>query len=221
VSSVLSGVRVERDGDVPVVVMERGENRFHPELLDGLESALDEVEKAGNAAVVLTGTGKFFSNGLDLEHLAEGGVAYLTRVHRLFARVLGFPGYVVTALNGHAFAAGGMLAVAADARVMRADRGFFCLPEVDLGLPFSDGMNALLTRKLTPATAHEAMVTGRRYGGVEAVERGIVDVAVAEEQVLATALEKARGMAGKQPSAVAAIKRRMYEREIATLETTG
>ncbi|WP_203904092.1 enoyl-CoA hydratase/isomerase family protein [Virgisporangium aliadipatigenens] len=209
------------DGDIPVVVMDSGENRFHPDLLDGVENALDEVEKSGRAAVVLTGTGKFFSNGLDLEYLANGGPAYLTRVHRLFARLLGFPGYVVAAINGHAFAAGGMLAVAADARVMRADRGFFCLPEVDLGLPFSDGMNALLTRKLTPATAHEAMVTGRRYGGVEAAGKSIVDAAVAEDQVLATALERAREMAGKQPPAVAAIKRRMYEREIAVLEATG
>jgi enoyl-CoA hydratase/carnithine racemase len=211
-------VRVERDGEVFVVSMERDENRFRPELLDGLDTAFDEVEKAGGTAVVLTGAGKFFSNGLDLEYLATGGVEYLDRVHRLFARMLGFPGYVVAALNGHTFAAGAMLAVAVDARVMRADRGFFCLPEVDLGLPFSAGMNALLTRKLSPATAHDAMVTGRRYGGVEAAARGLVDEAVAEDRVLPAAVERARSMVGKQPDAIAAIKRRLYAPEIAVLE---
>jgi len=216
-----SDVRVERDGEVFVVVMDRDENRFRPELLDGLDAAFDEIEKAGGTAVVLTGTGKFFSNGLDLEILATGGLEYLDRVHRLFARVLGFPGYVVAALNGHTFAAGAMLAVAADARVMRADRGFFCLPEVDLGLPFSPGMNALLTRKLTPATAHEAMVTGRRYGGEDAAAHGLVDAAVPAERVLPAAVEKARTMLGKQPDAIAAIKRRLYAPEIATLEAAG
>ena len=52
-----------------------------------------------------------------------------TRVHRLFARVLAFPRITVAAINGHAFAGGGMLALAHDFRVMRSDRGYFCLPE--------------------------------------------------------------------------------------------
>jgi enoyl-CoA hydratase/carnithine racemase len=56
-------------------------------------------------------------------------------------------------------------------RVMRADRGFFCLPEVDLGLSFAPGMSALVRARLAPAVAHEAMTTGRRYGGEQALAR--------------------------------------------------
>ncbi|HTA32823.1 MAG TPA: enoyl-CoA hydratase/isomerase family protein [Solirubrobacteraceae bacterium] len=108
-----------------------------------------------------------FSNGLDLDWMGAappGGAAeVLHGLHALLARLLVFPTATVAAINGHAFAAGAMLALACDARVMREDRGYFCVPEVDLGLPFTPGMTALLKARLSPVTAHEAMVTGRRY----------------------------------------------------------
>ena len=82
--------------------------------------------------------------------------------YRLFARLLAFPAYTVAALNGHTFAAGAMLALACDDRVMRTDRGYFCLPEADIGLPFTDGMAALILARLDHVAAREAMLTGRR-----------------------------------------------------------
>src|SRR5689334_10081678 len=100
-------VTVTRQGEVAIVTLADGENRFHPDLLDACEAALDEVEKTdGPVAVVLTGEGKFFSNGLDLAYLAvatpDEREANIARVQRLLARVLGFPAYTVAAIGGHA-----------------------------------------------------------------------------------------------------------------------
>jgi enoyl-CoA hydratase/carnithine racemase len=137
-----------------------------------VEAALDEVERAeGARALVTTATGKFFSNGLDLDWLfahADQHEAYVVRVHALFARVLSLPLITVAALQGPTFAAGAMLSPAHDFRVMRAGRGFWCLPEADIGIPFTHGMSALIQARLAPQVAHEAMTTGRRYGGVDA-----------------------------------------------------
>jgi enoyl-CoA hydratase/carnithine racemase len=171
---------------------------------------------------VTTGEGKFYSNGLDLGWLGGDGAAeagaFLGRVHRTFARLLAFPMPTVAALNGHAFAGGAMLALAHDFRVMRADRGFFCLPESDLRLPLTPGMNAVVTAKLSKFTAHEAIVTGRRYGGEECLARGIVHQTAPEAELLARAVALARPLAGKDRATQAALKRRLYERELAILE---
>lgn len=208
-------IEASREGDVTILRMDDEENRFNPGNLDAIEDAFAEVYASeGLAAVVLTGTGKFFSNGLDLAWMGSAPEGEpqrnVERTQELLARVMSSPVTVVAALNGHAFAAGAMLALACDERVMRADRGFFCLPEVDINIPFTPGMSALIRAKLPVRTAREAMLTGRRYGGEDALAAGIVDEAVPEDEVVARAVERAAVLAGKNRDVVAAIKAEMY-----------
>ncbi|MBW2314031.1 MAG: enoyl-CoA hydratase/isomerase family protein [Deltaproteobacteria bacterium] len=216
-------IDLERDGDVHVLHMRAGENRFNRGFLDALFAALDEVAKSeGPAALVTTGEGKFYSNGLDLDWMSGDGAGevneFISDVHRMFARFLGFTLPTVAAMNGHAFAGGGMMALGHDFRVMRSDRGYFCLPEADIGMPLTPGMNALITAKLPKVTAHEAIITGRRYGAEECAAKGIVHEAVPEAEVLPRAIEIARALTGKDRGTQAALKHRLYEAELAILE---
>jgi enoyl-CoA hydratase/carnithine racemase len=207
------------DDDVYVLDLGDGENRFHPDWLTAVNSALDEVEQAP-APLVTTASSKIYSNGLDLEWLGQHAdqlQTYVAQVQGLLARMLAFPTPTVAAIPGHAFAAGAMFALAHDFRVMRADRGYFCLPEVDIDIPFTPGMAALIQGKLTPAAAHEAMTTGRRYGGTDAQAAGIVDETVPEAEVLSTALARARSLTGKNPQTLSAIKTQMYTQPLAAL----
>jgi Delta3-Delta2-enoyl-CoA isomerase len=210
-----------RDGEVFVLDLGDGENRFNERFLDCVEACLEEVSAApAPRALVTTAAGKIWSNGLDLEWMAaqpEKIESFVHRVHGLLARVLELDVPNVAAIQGHAFAAGAMLALAHDQRVMRADRGFFCLPEVDINIPFSAGMNALITARLTPAVAHEAMTTGRRYGGVLAAEAAIVEEAVPADGVFEAAVARAAGLASKDPATFGAIKRRLYANTLAVL----
>lgn len=215
-------IELERRGDVTVLHMKAGENRFNREFISALGRALDEVEKEpAPRALVTTGEGKFYSNGLDLAWLSGDGKneagGFIDEVLGVFGRVLAFPTITVAAMSGHAFAGGGMLALAHDFRVMRADRGFFCLPEVDLGLPLHPGMTALIKARLPGATAHQAIVSGRRYGGEEARTAGIVDEAVPEARVLERAVELAAPLAGKAGATLAALKRGLYPDALAAL----
>jgi enoyl-CoA hydratase/carnithine racemase len=204
--------------------MRGGENRINQAFLEAFHGSLDEIESStGAAALVTTGEGRFFSNGLDLAWLGGEGrdraPSVIAELHALFARLLAFPVATVAAVNGHAFAAGGMLALAHDFRVMRCERGFFCLPEIDLatGLPLTDGMYALIGARLSPAIVSEMLITGRRYGGSEAAVRGIVNEAVPEAEVLPRAIEIARELTGKDRETMAAIKRGLHESALEVL----
>jgi Delta3-Delta2-enoyl-CoA isomerase len=205
---------LDRSDDVFVLDLGDGENRFSPDWLAAVGAALDEVEGAeGPRALVTAATGKFFSNGLDLEWLfanPDRAEEYVVSVQDLFARFLALPVVTVAALQGHTFAAGAMLSLAHDFRVMRADRGFWCLPEADIGIPFTRGMSALIQARLAPQTAHEAMTTARRYGGEDALAAAVVDRAVAEDEVRPAAVELAGSLAGKAGETLGTIKTRMY-----------
>ena len=147
------------------------ENRFTPEFLETVHTLLDRVLADGATGLVTTATGKFYTNGLDLDWLAAHADQtqwYVGQVQSLLARVLTLPVPSVAAINGHAFGAGAMLATAHDFRVMRTDRGYFCFPEADIRIPFTPGMAALIQAKLTAQAAVASMTTGRRFGGPDA-----------------------------------------------------
>lgn len=207
-------VTISSDGPVWTLDLGDDENRFSPDWLEAVGSALDQIESTTEPAVLVTiGGGKFYSNGLDLEWLGQNfdqHDTYVTRVEDLFARILTLPVPTVAAVNGHAFGAGAMLAMAHDYRVMREDRGYFCFPEVDIHIPFTVGMNALVTSKLTPRTALDAMATGRRYGGADATAVGIVDATASSEKLFETAAGFVRDLAGKDRATLGTIKARMF-----------
>ena len=219
-------IDLRREGDVFVLQLDEGENRFNASSVSAIHAALDDVEATpGPAALVVTGTGKFFSNGLDLDWMsspdAEQHPEFFPDLHRMMGRVLGLDMVTVAAINGHAFAAGAMFVVAFDVRIMRDDRGYFCLPEVDLGMRLTPGMNAVVTAGLPLATAHRAIVTGHRYGAAEAQAVGIVDEAVAEDAVLPRAIEVASTYTSKRAPILATLKHDLHGAAIDLLLAGG
>jgi enoyl-CoA hydratase/carnithine racemase len=208
-------IELERHGDVFLVRMRSGENRFTPASLGAWSVALDEVEAAeGPRALVTVGSERFYSNGLDLEHMTsvgpEAAGSYLQDVLALLGRVLVFPAITVAAINGHAFGAGALLALAHDFRSMRTGRGFFCMPEADMHVPLHPGMIAILAARLPRQTAHEVVATARRWPAEEALARGIVEEAVPEEEVLPRALARAKELTGKAHPSLGALKQGLY-----------
>ena len=101
--------------------------------------------------------------------------AFIDRSVVLLARFLTAPVPTVAALNGHAFGWGAMFALAHDQRVQRADRGWLCLPEVDLGLQFHPLQLSLIQAKLSPAAVAESILAGRRWDAEAALAAGVVD----------------------------------------------
>lgn len=206
-------VKIDFDGQIAVLHLGDDENRFSPAFLNEIDAAIGQAVSDGARGLVTTAGAKFYSNGLDLEWLgthSDQGAAYIGRVHALLARVLTLPIPTAAAVVGHAFGAGAMLALAHDFRTMRADRGYFCLPEVDIRIPFNPGMAALIQAKLTPQAAVASMTTGRRFGGADAQALGIVDATATEDAVTSAAVEQLRPLGGKDPGTLGAIKDTMF-----------
>jgi enoyl-CoA hydratase/carnithine racemase len=221
----MSIVDLRKEGDIFILTMQSGENRLNRTFIEAMNQALDTVEKSSGPAAIVTigGEEKFYSNGLDLAWLTGDGEKerpqFVTSVLQFLGRLMAFPMPTVAAINGHAFAAGAMLALAHDFRVMRADRGFFCLPEVDINIPLAPGMTALIKSRLLPNVFRSSILTGVRIGGIEAKELGIVDEAVPAEQVLPQAMARATSMANKGRDIYRTLKRSMYAEAIALLES--
>jgi enoyl-CoA hydratase/carnithine racemase len=190
------------------------ENRFTPRFLTEVDQALDAItESSEPAALLITATGKFFSNGLDLELFqpdAKDWGSHVSAVQAMFARVLTLPVPTVCAINGHCFAAGAMLALACDYRVMRTNQGFFCIPAIDLKIPLTLGMTSLIKAKLTPRSELDLMTTGRRYDAPAAREAGIVDAICDAEDLINIAKGMVAGLAGKDRHTLGEIKSTVY-----------
>lgn len=219
-------IDLQAEDGVFVLRMSAGENRFNLTFVEAFDAALDRVEQASPlGALVTVGEGKFYSNGMDLDWLSGPGqsqvAATLGRVHALLGRLLCFPAITVAAINGHAFAGGAMLALAHDFRVMRDDRGYFCLPEVDIQMPFTAGMSALIQAKLPAVSAHEAMITGKRYDAPHARAAQMVHHTAAEAEVLPQAIALAKSLAGKHGPTLSGIKKTAYADAFAALEAAS
>lgn len=200
-----------------ILVLHLGDdaNNVMEAFLDGLEGAIDAIEADPDiSGLVITASGKAFSQGYDLNHLgalgAGGAGPFVQRSIDALARVLVAPVPTAAAINGHAFGYGALLALVCDLRVQREDRGWFCFPEVDLGLRFQPMQQAVIQAKLTAATAEEAVLTGKRYTGPESVAAGIAHATAAEADVLTTALELVRQRSGKGRDILRGLKHDLY-----------
>jgi enoyl-CoA hydratase/carnithine racemase len=191
-------ITLTREGAVAVLTWDAGENRINLDSLAHLNELLDEIEGIdGPLSVVLTGSGKFFCNGLDLGRFADDRDQFIATLHTLeqtIGRLLVFPAYTVAAINGHAFAGGALISCAFDHRIMREDRGYWCMNEAEIGLALDERLWSILTNRLPRATAIVAASTSRRFNGSEALQYGIVEAVAAESEVFVQALALAESM---------------------------
>ncbi len=209
-------IELTRDGDIHVITMNNGPNMIDPTWQRRMLEVLDtvEAESLGNAGLVITGDGKFFSNGLNVEVVmsleGEDRVLFGSNMGQIMGRLLLAPIPTVAAVNGHAFAAGAFLALACDYRIMREDRGWICVSEVDAGVPINQAMMDLLVAKLTPNTARDAVLTGKRYAADDALAAGFADGKAAEGNLVAEAVKLASSIASKERRIFKTLKRTLY-----------
>ncbi|KAM1406564.1 hypothetical protein ACFXTH_001226 [Malus domestica] len=189
---------LERKGNVFILTLTGpGEHRLNPTLIDSIRSALNQIRTAvtttatssSPSALITTAHGKFFSNGYDLSWAksSESRLELIrSKVRSLVADLISLPMPTVAAVSGHASAAGFILARSHDYLLMRRDRGFIYMSELDIELLLPAWLVALFDRKISsPAARRDLLLRADKMTADVAVAKGIIDSAhdSAEETV--------------------------------------
>lgn len=199
-------IHQELHGPITVLRMDHGKvNALDSELFDELGAALEDVAATDGApdtegrAVVLTGTGRAFSAGVDLFRVVEGGRGYLESFLPALTRGLlalfTFRQPVIAAINGHAVAGGAILACACDARLMARGSGRIGVPELKVGVPYPRLALEVLRFAVGARHLQELVYGGSTYPPEEARARGLVDEVVDGEKLMDLAMERAGAFA--------------------------
>ena len=226
----MSVISWQRQGSVAILSMDNVENRHNPKFIQEFLAAMDgiEADQEVRAVVVVSSDAKNWSQGIDLAWIQAAAADrarhgelrdFLNGLNSIFARVLTFPTPVIAAMTGHVYGNGAILACACDFRWMRADRGFFCFPEVDVNIPFLPGMLAIVEKAMPMYKLEELYFSGKRAGGQELADHHVVTAALEGSEAVvqaavafAATFQKGRGIFGE-------MKRRKHARILEVFAT--
>jgi enoyl-CoA hydratase/carnithine racemase len=172
-------------------------------------AAMEATKREDVRAVVLYGGERVFAAGADIKQMSQldhtGIVAWGRELTDSFTHVARIPKPVIAAVTGYALGGGYELALCADFRVLGASAKIG-QPEIQLGIIPGAGGTQRLARLVGPAKAKDLIFTGRHVGAEEALEIGLADAVVPDDEVYATAVAMARKFAAGPPLALAAAK---------------
>jgi enoyl-CoA hydratase/carnithine racemase len=193
-------------GRVAVVTLDRPPaNALNRAFFDELIALRDRLRAPDVGAVVITGTGRFFSAGLDLfEVFAYPPREFDEFTQRFdvgFGALFAFPKPVVAAVNGHAIAGGAVLAAAADFRLVADGEGRMGLTEILLGVPFPVSVLEIVRYACAGPALPELLYHGRTYRPRDAHARHLADEVVPATELLARARALAEELAGRPRAA--------------------
>jgi enoyl-CoA hydratase/carnithine racemase len=190
-------------------------NAINEQLHLEVRAAAMEAERRDEVrAVVLYGGERVFAAGADIKAMSQldgkSMVAWGRELTTSFTHVARLPKPVIAAVTGYALGGGYELALCADFRVLGASAKIG-QPEIQLGVIPGAGGTQRLARLVGPAKAKDLVFTGRHVGAEEALELGLADAVVPDDEVYATAMAMARKFAAGPPRALAAAKKAIDE----------
>lgn len=191
-------IALTMEGKVATITLARPEklNALNPQMLEELLDALARLHNAGSLnALVLTGSGRLFSAGVDLgtsffmENVTDASVFSGTRLlnwqHRVIEGLYGLPFVTVAALNGDAVGGGGLgLAMACDLRVSVRSATFWMVPTM-LDVVQDFGLSWLMQRQIGPSRTMQMAILGEPVGAEQGLQWGMVNELVDDQEALA------------------------------------
>jgi methylglutaconyl-CoA hydratase len=211
-------LKLEYDGSLAVITLARPDKRnaISTQMIEDLLASLGEVQSSSARVGILTGEGKAFCSGMDLDELraiaTRSPVEHLEdsrRMARLFRTVYSFPKPLIAAVNGHALAGGCGLATLSDFTIAVPDAKFG-YTEVRIGF-IPALVSVFLRRQIGEKRTRDLALTGRLFDAAEAHEMGLVNLVVAAEELMAEARKLAANLMAASPTSLARTKRLLVQ----------
>jgi methylglutaconyl-CoA hydratase len=218
-------IRLAYDSGIATITLNRPDKRnaISFELIDDLLRALKEVETSDAIVLILTGAGKAFSSGMDLDNLKEligrtpeQNLKDSETMVRLFRTLYEFPKVTIAAVNGAAIAGGTGLALLCDF-TLAVPEAKFGYTEVRIGFVPAI-VSTFLLRQVGEKQARDLLLTGRIIGADEAARMGLINEIVAPENLLTRARELAALLMQNSPASLRATKQLLSDHARAELD---
>ncbi|MGC2764692.1 MAG: enoyl-CoA hydratase-related protein [Candidatus Acidiferrum sp.] len=215
----------ETDGHLSTITLNRPEKRnaISIQMIAELHAALDEIEKTHTRVVILTGAGKAFCAGIDLDYLQAIGQQSAAenqddsrRIAKMFRKIWSYSRPLIAAVNGHALAGGCGIATLCDF-TLAVPEAKFGYTEVKIGfLPAI--VSVFLTRQVGEKRARDLLLTGRLVEAEEAKDLGLVNEIVPAEKLMARAQELAETILAASPSSITRAKHLLVSAAAASVD---
>jgi enoyl-CoA hydratase len=204
-------ITIEVDNGIATMYLDRPEklNAMNPTMFEELGVAADYIRDDSAVKVaIVTGRGRAFSAGIDLNSLQEYNVvdlqafrAVVRKIQRNFRAYELIEKPIIAMVNGHALGAGTEMALACD-MILASTEATFGLPEVNIGLVVDLGGTQRLQRYIGVHRAKELILTGKKIDAAEADRIGLVNAVYTPEELESKTLELANHLMGLSPVAV-------------------
>lgn len=204
---------VSNESGLATLTISRGKvNALNEPLVEEIDKCFADMEAdPAVKAVILKGTGSFFSFGFDvpelLDYSKERFIGFLTKFDALCTRIYLFPKPVVAALNGHTTAGGCVIAIACDYRVMVTGKAKIGLNEITIGAPLFTGGVEMVRSLVGDRNAQTILLLGRLYSAEQAQALGLVDETAEETDIIKRAEMAAREFSEKDRAPFEIVKR--------------
>ncbi|HET7840272.1 MAG TPA: enoyl-CoA hydratase-related protein, partial [Terriglobia bacterium] len=206
-------LKLDAEGPLATITLNRPDKRnaITPQMIQELMTALEAIEKGSSRVAILTGAGKAFCAGMDLEALKqfpfqspEDVLQDARRIAAMFRKVYLFPKPLIAAVNGAAVAGGCGLATFADF-TLAVPEGKFGYTEVHIGF-MPAIVAAFVVRQVGEKRARDLLLTGRIFTADEALRIGLVNEIVPADQIMSRARELANSLLELSPTSLAFTK---------------